>query len=137
MNDFHPPELILLGFIHVESSRLALSSTVRDPPAMLYNGIGIVFFSVETDINQHIETMREGGDEFFVKTMAPDNLVAAVEAKAKRARILQRLMFRDGLTGLLNRSGFDDHFTKGDRQKQASIECFFLCYAGSGLFKNH
>jgi len=125
LNDFQP-ELILLDLYMSECTGLELTSVIRQQ--CVYNGTGIVFFSVETDINQHIETMREGGDEFFVKTMAPNNLVAAIEAKAKRARILQRLMFRDGLTGLLNRSGFDDHLQReiAKSKRQSSVFSYVM-----------
>jgi diguanylate cyclase (GGDEF)-like protein len=109
LNDFQP-ELVLLDLYMPTCTGLELTAVIRQQCA--YTGTGIVFFSVETDINRHIDAMREGGDEFFVKSMAPKNLVAAVEAKAKRARTIQRLMFRDGLTGLLNRASFYNHLQR-------------------------
>lgn len=108
--DSFQPELILLDLYMPACTGLELAAVVRQQCA--YTGTGIVFFSVETDIDRHIDAMREGGDEFFVKSMPPKSLVAAVEAKAKRARTIQRLMLRDGLTGLLNRASFDEHLQR-------------------------
>jgi PleD family two-component response regulator len=64
---------------------------------------------MDSDIDRHIDALRAGGDEFLVKSLTPANLIAQVEARAKRARMIQRLMLRDSLTGLLNRSSIDEY----------------------------
>lgn len=100
---FHP-EVILLDLYMPECSGIELASLIRQQS--LYSGIHIVFFSVETDIDRHIEALRVGGNDFFLKPIPPKQLIAKVEAKAKNARALQKLMLHDALTGALNRSHF-------------------------------
>ncbi|MDD5580853.1 MAG: response regulator [Methylobacter sp.] len=102
---FHP-ELILLDLNMPGCNGLELASVIRQH--CIYTGTTIVFFSEETAIDRHIDALKAGGDEFFIKSMGPKRLVAAVEAKAKRSRTIKRLMLRDGLTGLLNRASFDE-----------------------------
>jgi diguanylate cyclase (GGDEF)-like protein len=73
-----------------------------------YVGTPIVFFSVETDISQHLAAMRAGGDDFLIKPIAPDHLLATVESRVQRARSITSLMIRDSLTGLLNHTAIEE-----------------------------
>jgi diguanylate cyclase (GGDEF)-like protein len=67
-------------------------------------GVPIVFLSRETDRMKQIVAIGEGGDDFFTKPVAPNELVPVISARAKRGRILRTLMERDGLTGLYSHS---------------------------------
>ncbi len=99
------PELILLDMHMPECSGLELATIIRQQYA--YTGTSIVFFTVETNIDCHIDALRAGGNMFFIKPMESKRLVAAVEAQAKHSRLIRSLMMYDGLTGLLNRVNFD------------------------------
>ncbi len=98
------PEVILLDLYMPECDGIELATIIRQQ--CIYAGIAIVFFSVETAIDRHVDALRVGGDDFLLKSMPPNQLIAKVEAKAYNARTVQSLMLHDGLTGLLNRSHF-------------------------------
>ena len=51
-----------------------------------YLHLPILFLSAETDIRQQLLALNLGGDDFLVKPVQPDYLVAAVTARARRMR---------------------------------------------------
>jgi len=116
------PEVILLDLYMPECNGIELANVIRQQS--LYAGIHIVFFSVETDIERHIEALRTGGNDFFVKPMPPKQLIAKVEAKAKNARAVRKLMLHDGLTGALNRSHFMETINRQIAISQRQQGCF-------------
>jgi PleD family two-component response regulator len=69
-----------------------------------YVGTPIVYLSTEEGIEEQIDAINAGGDEFLTKPIAPRHLVAAVAARARRGRVLATRIAYDGLTGLLNHS---------------------------------
>lgn len=100
------PDLILLDLHMPSCSGIELAAVIRQQ--CLYSGTSIVFFSVETDIDRHIDALRAGGNDFFIKGITPTQLIAKVEAKALQARELQTLMLNDPLTGLANRTNLSN-----------------------------
>lgn len=97
--DFRP-DLILMDVYMPGCSGIELATVIRQQEA--YVGIPIVFLSVETDMARQLAAMRQGGDDFLIKPIQPRALISAVTTRATRARVLQNLMVRDSLTGLLN-----------------------------------
>jgi len=93
-------ELILMDVYMPDCSGLELARMIRQIEA--YISIPIVFLSSETDRDRQLEAMGLGGDDFLVKPIKPDHLVAAVKSRIERYRGLRALMLRDGLTGLFN-----------------------------------
>lgn len=99
MVDFRP-DIVLMDVYMPDCSGVELASVIRQQEA--YVSIPIVFLSVESDVLKQLEAMRQGGDDFLMKPVQPRQLVTAVATRATRARVLQHLMHRDSLTGLLN-----------------------------------
>ena len=95
-------ELILMDLYMPDCSGTELAAVIRQEDA--YVGVPIVYLSAETDLGTQIEAISQGGDEFLSKPIEPALLVAAVRARAQRARILGGYLKRDGLSGLLNHS---------------------------------
>jgi diguanylate cyclase (GGDEF)-like protein len=116
------PDLILMDLHMPECSGLELAAVIRQH--CNYAGVAIVFFSVDSDIDRHIDVLRSGGDEFLVKSTNPARLLATVEARAKRSREIQRLMLRDSLTGLLNRSSMDEYLRMEASKIKRQNGCF-------------
>ena len=97
--DFRP-DLILMDVYMPDCNGSEIAAVIRQQEA--YVGIPIMFLSSESDTIKQLEAMRLGGDEFLQKPVEPRYLVSSVLTRATRARVLQNLMIRDSLTGLLN-----------------------------------
>lgn len=104
------PELILMDLYLPGCTGIELAAVIRQHEN--YVGTPIVFFSVETDISKHLAAMRAGGDDFLIKPLAPDHLLATVEARVQRARSITSLMIRDSLTGLLNHTAIEEQLAR-------------------------
>ncbi len=96
------PELVITDMYMPECNGIELSRLIRQQEAFV--GIPIIFLSVEEDSKRHIDAMSEGGDDFLVKPVRPEYLIAKVRMRAQRARDMRFFMEHDSLTGLLNHS---------------------------------
>ncbi|WP_052501663.1 response regulator [Thiomicrospira microaerophila] len=91
MDDFRPDVLILDVYMpKINGPDLAAIIRERDD----YLTLPILFLSAETDLNQQMNALSHGGDDFLVKPVQPDLLVSAVKARAKRARQVLALQNR-------------------------------------------
>ncbi|WP_188694782.1 response regulator [Silvimonas amylolytica] len=95
------PELIVLDLYMLGWSGLEIASVLRQQPA--YMGVPIVFLSSEHAQSKRLEAMQRGADDFLVKPIEPDYLIAAIRARASRFRLLREQHTRDALTGVLGR----------------------------------
>lgn len=93
------PELILLDLYMPKVSGIEVAQVIRQHQELF--SIPIVFLSTEDDRDTQLTALRQG-DDFLQKPISDEHLVAAVALRAERARALGALMYRDGLTGLLN-----------------------------------
>jgi diguanylate cyclase (GGDEF)-like protein len=71
-----------------------------------YAAMPILFLTAETQQHARIRTVQAGGDDFLVKPVHPALLVSSVAARLERARFLNMLLSRDGLTQLLTHTYF-------------------------------
>jgi len=94
LDDFIP-DVIVLDVYMPEASGPELAAVLRERDAQLH--VPILFLSAETDMSQQLLALNLGGDDFLVKPVNPDHLIAAVLGRARRAResstIRQRLEF--------------------------------------------
>ena len=83
------PDVVVLDVYMPDCSGPELAQVIRqdDTWAMM----PIMFLSTESDLTLQLESMNLGGDDFLVKPVAPNHLVGAVIARAKRARWTHRL----------------------------------------------
>lgn len=109
MADFQP-ELILMDLYLPGCTGIELAAVIRQE--VMYVSTPIIFLSVETDIEKHLEAMRVGGDDFLLKPITPSHLLATVEARARRARAITAVMIRDSLTGLLNHTAIEEQLER-------------------------
>ncbi|MEW6600978.1 MAG: response regulator, partial [Nitrospirota bacterium] len=94
------PDLILMDIYMPECSGLELTSVIRQYEE--YLSVPLLFLSVESDLEKHLDAMLCGGDHFLVKPVMPGQLIFTVTVLADRYRKLRSLMKRDRMTGLLN-----------------------------------
>ena len=93
------PDLILMDLHMPGCSGLDVAAVIRQQES--YLGLPIVYLSSESDVAQQQVAMQVGADDFLMKPITPERLVAAVRQRAERARRLNLLMSTDSLTGLL------------------------------------
>ncbi|MCU0925576.1 MAG: PAS domain S-box protein, partial [Hydrogenophaga sp.] len=78
------PDVLMLDVYMPETSGPELAAALREREAWL--DLPVLFLSAETDLTQQLLALNLGGDDFLVKPVQPDHLVAAVTARARRAR---------------------------------------------------
>lgn len=92
-------DLIIMDLYMPGCTGYELARVIRQQDVFL--GIPIIFLSTETDIDNQLAAMRVGGDDFLTKPIDDERLIATVQMRAERARVLGGLMMYDSLTGLL------------------------------------
>jgi diguanylate cyclase (GGDEF)-like protein len=105
IRDFRP-DLVLTDLYMPACSGPELAALIRMHPGFL--GIPIVFLSSEQDHDRQLEAMRQGADDFLTKPIRPEHLVASVQVRAERTRLLRAQMLRDSLTNLYNHTTLKD-----------------------------
>lgn len=114
------PDLIVLDMYMPICSGKELASIIRQQDR--YVGMPIVFLSAETNRLQQQSVLSLGVDDFLAKPISSADLVAAISARAMRARYLQRFLIRDSLTGLLNHQAVKEElsreFARAERLQQ-------------------
>ena len=78
------PDVLLLDVYMPEASGPELAAALREQDAHVH--LPILFLSAETDLTQQLLALNLGGDDFLVKPVQHAHLVAAVTARARRAR---------------------------------------------------
>lgn len=83
------PDLVLMDIYMPGCTGPELAQVIRQDD--LWAQMPIMFLSTEGDLDRQLTAMNLGGDDFLTKPVAPGHLVAAVTARAKRARWITRL----------------------------------------------
>ncbi|MET0015540.1 MAG: response regulator [Sedimenticola sp.] len=118
------PELLLLDLNMPECNGVDLANLLRQHTA--YDNLPIVFLSAESDVKRHFEARLVGADDFLVKPIDEQFLIAAVANRVQRARSAEQQMTRDSMTSLLNHEKLLDEL---DREMVlAEREGHELCY---------
>ncbi len=96
------PDLVLMDLYMPDCDGLELAAVIHQQASFF--SLPIIFFSVESDPNLQFGDMLRDGDDVLTKPIPPEQLVSAVSHHARRSRLAQSLMTRDGLTGLIGHS---------------------------------
>ena len=104
------PELILLDMYMPGCSGLELATIIRQQEAFV--SVPIVFLSIETNQDKHLEAISRGGDGFLIKPIRPEHLITTVRSRIERTRSMRFFMERDSLTGLLNHTHLNQSLSK-------------------------
>jgi len=120
--DAERPDLILLDVYMPGCSGPELAAILRQHES--YLSIPIVFLSREGDLDQQINALGLGGDDFLTKPIDPVHLLSLVTARARHGRLLGSRIWQDSLTGLMNHS---------KQKEQLQIELKRAAREGSAL----
>ncbi len=80
----HRPDVLLLDQSMPDASGPEIAAVLRERD--VYRHMPILFLSAETDSTRQLTALNLGGDDFLVKPVDPHYLIAAVTARARRAR---------------------------------------------------
>ncbi|CAK0779994.1 Histidine kinase [Gammaproteobacteria bacterium] len=86
------PDVLLLDVYMPGATGPELAAVLRGQEA--YTHLPILFLSAEVDMSRQLLALNLGGDDFLVKPVQPVHLVAAVTARARRARQYGEVMAR-------------------------------------------
>jgi EAL domain-containing protein (putative c-di-GMP-specific phosphodiesterase class I)/CheY-like chemotaxis protein len=99
------PDLVLMDLHMPGMSGTELTLLIRAHPSFAHTPI--VFLTGDPDPERQFEVLESGADDFLSKPIRPRHLIAAVQSRVKRARVLRRQRFGDASrhphTGLYNR----------------------------------
>lgn len=93
------PDVILLDMYMPSIDGFEMASIIRQHQS--FASIPIVIMSSETDINKQFRMRRAGADDFILKPFKPHHLVDTVLNRIQRSRHTKRMIYTDGLTGLM------------------------------------
>jgi diguanylate cyclase (GGDEF)-like protein len=119
------PDLILMDIDMKGCTGPELATVLRQQESYLTTPI--VFLSTEEGPGGQLAAVERGGDDFLPRFDDLRHLVSAVEARARRGRMLQSLISHDGLTGLLNHGNLK--LTLEVEISRASRDGTTMCYA--------
>jgi diguanylate cyclase (GGDEF)-like protein len=109
LEDF-TPELILLNMWLSGCTGMELARIIRQTEAFI--SIPIVYLAPAKNSRDPIQAAQLGGDDFLIRPAPAEQLIAAVASRAERYRQLRKLMYTDGLTGLLNHATLKERLKK-------------------------
>lgn len=78
------PDVLLLDVYMPEASGPELAAVLREDESLSW--LPILFLSAESDPSKHALALAHGGDDFLTKPVRPAYMIAAVKARAWRAR---------------------------------------------------
>jgi diguanylate cyclase (GGDEF)-like protein len=114
------PDLILLDMHLPDCNGIELAQMIRQMEN--YVSVPIVFMSSETDRQRQLAALMIGGDDFLLKPVKPEHLIAFITSRVERFKKMRSLMIYDGLTNLLNHTTIKERLVKellrSEREKQ-------------------
>lgn len=93
------PDVILLDIYMPKIDGFEMASIIRQHQN--FSAIPIVIMSSETDINKQFKMRHAGADDFILKPFKPHHLVDTIHNRIQRSRQTKRLIYTDGLTGIM------------------------------------
>lgn len=101
MADFRP-DVVLLDLNMPDYTGDQVARMLR-----LHNGwpeVPVIYFSSEQDLDRQREAQAHAGDDFLAKPVSARQLVSALTVRARRSRLLTRIISTDSLTSLYKHS---------------------------------
>lgn len=119
------PDVLVLDLNMPDCDGLELAQAVRFSDVWLQ--MPIVYLSADTSSARQRAALATVGEEFLLKPVAAETLVANVLGRARRARSLAQGLSRDGLTGLLRHAEVKEQLAQA--LARASRDATPLCVA--------
>jgi diguanylate cyclase (GGDEF)-like protein len=95
------PDLLILDVEMPEINGIELCQTLRSDPT--WQELPILFLTAKRDAATIQKIFEVGGDDYIAKPVVGAELIARINNRLDRSRLLQDLATKDALTGLTNR----------------------------------
>lgn len=130
------PDLVLMDLHMPGMDGAELTNLIRTDAALAH--LPIVFLTGDTDPERQVEALEIGADDFLAKPVRPRHLIAAVQSRLKRARMLGRQRSGEGrhpVTGLFTRTHMLQSLNSAV-PGQARGAVYFLEIEGTGALRD-
>jgi len=128
------PDVLLLDMHMPAFSGAEISGVIRQYDSL--SSLHITFLSAEHDIQQQLQALSFGADDFITKPISNENLVTSVKLRLARNREIKSLIERDSLTGLVKHAAIKEAvMTEFDRMNRSG-EHFCVAMVDLDHFKN-
>ncbi len=98
------PDAVVINALMPGVSGFDLCRMLRTIPR--WQDLPVIFVSAQAGLDTRVAAYESGGDDFLLKTAAPEELLARLRVRIERARLMRQRADRDLLTGLLTRRAF-------------------------------
>jgi two-component system, cell cycle response regulator len=98
------PDMVILDIMLPDIDGMDLLKIIRQRPGG--NILPIMFLTAKDTLDDRVQGLSIGGDDYITKPFFPEELVARVGALIARTTLLKELAVRDGLTGTYNHRYF-------------------------------
>lgn len=132
MNQYHnnPPDVVLLDIMMPEIDGFEVCRQIRKHSSS-DNYVPIIFLTAKGDQESKLKGFEEGGDDFLVKPVSSQEVIARVKSMLRLKQLhdqlreknaeLAEMAIRDGLTGLYNLRYFNKYLNEElERSKRYS-----------------
>ncbi|HEY2324666.1 MAG TPA: diguanylate cyclase [Thermoanaerobaculia bacterium] len=127
------PDLLILDINLPDASGIDLARMVRHFPASAT--LPILFLTHDRALGTQLDGLRAGGDDYLTKPVSAALLLATVETRLERARLMRSLIDTDGLTGLLTHAAFERELEKAVLEEARGERAFTLVTIDIDRFK--
>lgn len=134
--DAFQPDLVLMDLHMPGMDGTELTNLIRAHASFAH--LPVVFLTGDTDPERQVEALEIGADDYLAKPVRPRHLIAAVQSRIKRARMLRRQRSGEGrhpVTGLYTRSHMLQLLNTAV-PGQASGAVYFLEIEGTGALRD-
>lgn len=118
------PDLVILDVEMPEINGIELCQILRSDPN--WQELPVLFLTARQDAKTIQQIFEIGGDDYISKPIVGAELVARINNRLERSRLLHRLATQDRLTGLANRSQSSREITSLLQKAQDNSQPFCL-----------
>lgn len=133
MSDFRP-DVVLLDLNMPDYSGDQVARMLR-----LHNGwpeVPVIYFSAEQDLDRQMAVQERAGDDFLTKPVTARQLVSAITVRARRSRLLSKIMSTDSLTSLLKHSAIKERLDIECRRAERNRSSLCVAMIDVDTFKH-
>jgi diguanylate cyclase (GGDEF)-like protein len=132
-----PPDLVITDLAMPIMSGLDLLAQFRELPTLA--DVPVIVVSAHHDIQKRVEGFDLGADDFLAKPVDADELLARVRRqllRSERQREVTRQSMVDALTGVLNRRGMANFFSRELERARSESKSVAVMMADLNDFKH-